>query len=89
MMLSAINDPDGAQERKKHKLKRREYHNKVCTHVMDNVVKEEISCNVAFSEICISMCNFYFVECSLLVYSKNFNGKTSLFPIKDFWMAGF
>ena len=29
MMLSAINDPDGAQERKKHKLKRREYHNKV------------------------------------------------------------
>ena len=30
MMLSTINDPVGAQERKKHKLKRREYHNKVC-----------------------------------------------------------
>jgi len=29
MMLSAINDPDGALERKKHKLKRREYHSKV------------------------------------------------------------
>ena len=32
MMLSAINDPVGAQERKKHKLKRREYHNKVSVH---------------------------------------------------------
>ncbi|XP_065915413.1 uncharacterized protein [Dysidea avara] len=28
MMLSAVNDPDGALERKKHKLKRREYHSK-------------------------------------------------------------
>ena len=32
MMLSALNDAAGAQERKKHKLKRREYHNKVCVH---------------------------------------------------------
>ncbi|XP_065888724.1 uncharacterized protein [Dysidea avara] len=30
MMLSAIHDPVGAQERRKHKLKRREYHSKVC-----------------------------------------------------------
>ena len=29
MMLSAVNDPNGALERKKHKLKRREYHSKV------------------------------------------------------------
>ena len=29
MMLSAITDPAGAQERRKRKLKRREYHNKV------------------------------------------------------------
>ena len=32
MMLSAINDPAGAQERKKHKLKRRECHDKVSVH---------------------------------------------------------
>ena len=29
MMLSAVTDPNGAQERRKQKLKRREYHNKV------------------------------------------------------------
>ena len=47
MTLSAINDLDGAQERKKHKLKRREYQNKVRvlivhTYVMDNLIKEWI-----------------------------------------------
>ena len=28
MMMSAVNDPDGALERKKHKLKRREHRSK-------------------------------------------------------------
>jgi len=30
MMLSAVGDPDGTEQRKKHKLKKRTYHNKVC-----------------------------------------------------------
>lgn len=37
MMLSAINDPDGALTRKKHKLKRKEYHNKASTSVYTRV----------------------------------------------------
>jgi len=30
MMLSAITDPEGVEQRRKHRLKRRVYHNKVC-----------------------------------------------------------